>query len=491
MPKAIVSIDGNEYTISSEKNFRVGFTNFYTRLFEDDGTFIEFTSNVLIVYSGNASIPYSIYNGSATEYHSTVSEKGSSYSAAPLAITGQRGHLEPSEISGFTDDCIFVGKTYDIGIADDVQEALLNGYLEAVNQMPMVCNAAAPTNVTVQPAIQTVQQGQPAAMLTCSANTSDGGTLSYTWYCDSTIVGTGNTYRPPTDEASVRSYLCIVTNTLVDPYYGTDSTMAISNLATVNVVQEAPGEDPGEPKKFPIKDWLKGYLLSLCSPRRAFPQREPIGYLYGHVAKEGETPTHIINGVDYVGAALPKVPEVDTREYPHLYVHTNWYGHRWFRACAEPCYWEASSGGKLVNTGIQKMYILEKGDAEWREIENPHLVLHNHSEDPYFKMTLLWSNEVVYKQDGSLLVSPSDPIPIYGEPVAYQYGTCPETLPDISSVYTPELQKEYPYAYVYREFWGYGYDLLICSDPLEWTTANNDEPCFGTKKGSKKNFKKN
>lgn len=34
-----------------------------------------------------------------------------------------------------------------------------------------------------------------------------------------------------------------------------------------------------EPQKFPIKKWLAGLIAACCSPRRAFPQREPIGYL--------------------------------------------------------------------------------------------------------------------------------------------------------------------------------------------------------------------
>ena len=69
-----------------------------------------------------------------------------------------------------------------------------------------------------------------------------------------------------------------------------------------------------EPQKFPIKKWLAGLIAALCSPRRAFPQREPIGYLYGHIAKDGEK-THTINGVDYYGYVVPKFPELDENVY--------------------------------------------------------------------------------------------------------------------------------------------------------------------------------
>jgi hypothetical protein len=50
--------------------------------------------------------------------------------------------------------------------------------------------------------------------------------------------------------------------------------------------------------------WLTGKRIA--SQRR---KKELIGYLYGHVVKEGETPTHIVGGVDYVGALLPNIDE--------------------------------------------------------------------------------------------------------------------------------------------------------------------------------------
>lgn len=63
--------------------------------------------------------------------------------------------------------------------------------------------------------------------------------------------------------------------------------------------------------KYPIKDFCESYLMALCGRPIRWPSREPVAYLYGHIAKEGETPTHTINGVDYVGAVLPKLPETD------------------------------------------------------------------------------------------------------------------------------------------------------------------------------------
>ncbi len=46
-----------------------------------------------------------------------------------------------------------------------------------------------------------------------------------------------------------------------------------------------------------------------------------------------------------------------------------------------------------------------------------------------------------------------------GEPVAYLYGKAKVRLPDIYSVYTPELQKEFPFASIVH---GVGYYYLLC-----------------------------
>lgn len=70
-----------------------------------------------------------------------------------------------------------------------------------------------------------------------------------------------------------------------------------------------------EPKKFPFKQWMGFYAAALCAKARAFPQpeREPIGYLYGHVAKEGETPTHTINE-DSTAVSLDETKPIQTYE---------------------------------------------------------------------------------------------------------------------------------------------------------------------------------
>lgn len=59
--------------------------------------------------------------------------------------------------------------------------------------------------------------------------------------------------------------------------------------------------------------------------RRMRGKREPIGYLYGREAKEGETilsglSKYTINGKDYIGVVLPKLPEWDSTIYPYAVI---------------------------------------------------------------------------------------------------------------------------------------------------------------------------
>lgn len=92
---------------------------------------------------------------------------------------------------------------------------------------------------------------------------------------------------------------------------------------------EAP--DP-EPQKFPIKQWLAGLIAARCSPRRAFPQREPerepIAYFYGRVAQDGEEVPdwcikRTINGVDCIGVIRPDIYTVYTPELQEQYPYAS------------------------------------------------------------------------------------------------------------------------------------------------------------------------
>lgn len=64
----------------------------------------------------------------------------------------------------------------------------------------------------------TYTKDQVADALTVSATISDGGVLSYQWYCGEEVISnaTTNSYVPSTAEVGSKSYSCQVTNTLTD-----------------------------------------------------------------------------------------------------------------------------------------------------------------------------------------------------------------------------------------------------------------------------------
>lgn len=72
-------------------------------------------------------------------------------------------------------------------------------------------------------------------------------------------------------------------------------------------------------KPYDLDAFKNGLSLGLCG--KALPWKaEPVAWLYGHVAKEGETPTHTIDGVDYVGVVLPKLPVWNETAYPYAVI---------------------------------------------------------------------------------------------------------------------------------------------------------------------------
>lgn len=60
----------------------------------------------------------------------------------------------------------------------------------------------------------TYRVGESAKPLTCSATVTDGGELNFAWCVGDTVVATGSTFTPPTDEVGVRDYYCVVANVL-------------------------------------------------------------------------------------------------------------------------------------------------------------------------------------------------------------------------------------------------------------------------------------
>lgn len=104
---------------------------------------------------------------------------------------------------------------------------------------------AQPPTIEAQPISATYEQNETAFKLFVSANSTDGGDLSYRWYRNSTSSTVGATevgtdsymYTPLTDTVGTTYYYCVVTNTNNDATRNKTAT-ATSQIATVTV--EAP-----------------------------------------------------------------------------------------------------------------------------------------------------------------------------------------------------------------------------------------------------------
>jgi hypothetical protein len=157
---------------------------------------------------------------------------------------------------------------------------------------------------------------------------------------------------------------------------------------------------------------MLGYFAGAVIRRmRGQKQKTLVGYLYGHVAKEGETPTHIIDGVGYVGAALPKLPEWDKEKYPyalirdassqaHLYCFSDFY-------CGDNNY---------TPTDPKRLYVSSDyfscraphDDTSWTD------PIYGESGGPSWDLPhITWTNFDVLNEDGTVFLAASDPIPVY------------------------------------------------------------------------------
>jgi hypothetical protein len=113
---------------------------------------------------------------------------------------------------------------------------------QVINQV----NAQTPV-ITNQPAGAAVTVNAPYT-LSVTASVSDGGTLSYQWYSNSSASATGGTqisgaifasYSPPTDKAGIFHYFVEITNTIPDNGDGGAKNAALrSNAATLTVNEQ-------------------------------------------------------------------------------------------------------------------------------------------------------------------------------------------------------------------------------------------------------------
>ena len=108
-------------------------------------------------------------------------------------------------------------------------------------------NAETPS-ITGHPVSANYNVGESADALDVTASVTDGGTLSYQWYSNTTNSATGgrsvgsnlNSYLPPTSTAGTTYYYVVVTNTITDNNDGGAKTASITSSAEAVTVSAAP-----------------------------------------------------------------------------------------------------------------------------------------------------------------------------------------------------------------------------------------------------------
>jgi hypothetical protein len=210
-----------------------------------------------------------------------------------------------------------------------------------------------------------------------------------------------------------------------------------------------------------MKDLVKGILVGLAGKPLEFAPEQPTAFFYGHVAKDGETPTHIIDGVDYVGKVAPDIYTVYT---PELQVQYSY-------ACI--VYYSSDTPIRLIVTPdiITAPY---KDDCIFHAMVDTFLAWEIQDDvwvkdTPYVvKGPVIWAKSDIYYDDtlygddvegleGTIYLSAIDPIPIYGPPKAFRYNGV--RLPPL-----PEWDKTvYPYALITEVVQGERYHFVAFS----------------------------
>ena len=157
------------------------------------------------------------------------------------------------------------------------------------------------------------------------------------------------------------------------------------------------------------ENWLRsfkmGLALGLTGVPLPFPKKKLIGFLYGHIAQEGETPTHTINGVDYVGAVLPKVPEWDKKKYPHAYLRyvADYDYYRFFAFTQRPFVDNRNNSLQLHHTGdyfYTRIGEYTGSTEHWKEpSESSYSMMYSEPSDAIY----LWADfDMINEEDGSI-----------------------------------------------------------------------------------------
>jgi hypothetical protein len=299
------------------------------------------------------------------------------------------------------------------------------------------------TSITVPPGCSIVGAWR------CKVSGYDGEITSFAWEKNGELAPYTTTHGnysdcvPTADELGTDHYRCFVTLDSGKELY--------TDLMLVAVKELDPGEsggsgggdgggngddggdDGGDPGDNPGGEnptntykansfWL-GVALGLAGI--GLPKVEKsVAYLYGHVAKEGETPTHTINGVGYVGAVLPKLTDRDKEKYPYVCIGICTVSPRYvdcFAVASVAPLWSKKSTslthGLYFSSPCLRIFEYLYGSSykepwpAWEETNEAWEIAGNFgfSERNY----IFWANHDIYWDDGNLLCAASVPIPVY------------------------------------------------------------------------------
>lgn len=226
--------------------------------------------------------------------------------------------------------------------------------------------------------------GAAADSLVCNATVNDGGTLSWAWYEGETVVGTGNTFTPPTDTLGERGYCCVVTNT-------TEGELLTTTSGTVTIrIKEL----------FDIRECIEWLLAGLCSRPLPMGAREPVAYLYN-------------------GVRLPDINTVwtDKETYPYALIWD----------FSEPTGTDGayllllSEKALTVSDGVLGAFgcrvastLTVVGHSEWPQLEEKDYTGTNHGAGYWITIPEIWTNHDILLADGTLYLAASDPpVPVY------------------------------------------------------------------------------
>ena len=160
--------------------------------------------------------------------------------------------------------------------------------------------------------------------------------------------------------------------------------------------------------KFPLRDWITGIILERCS--RAFEPRTPIGYLYGHIAREGETiqdgaKEYIINGNRYFGIVAPDIDTQWTDELKVTHPHAvMWYN----KTKAAPRFGISYNKPSYIGSYVYltRVKFADLIDGVW---QFGNQIYGTVQADPD---SIFWTSDDIYDVNVIYLTS-STPIPIY------------------------------------------------------------------------------